>query len=182
MVLAVVMPLCALIVPMLGLSTTQSALLAGVLLAGGPEDALHPRGLVAGQGHVPLLRPPGHDRAAPRGDRPTRIEARYYTGLVVILLSWLGLYLRVLSDAHAGSDTRIYVLAAMDWRSSSASFSWAGFSEKVRRIFVYEGGFEVGAGSLPSRNTRASVPVPTFVSLCTRARTNIGTKATLATI
>ena len=37
MVLAVVMPLCALVVPMLGLSTTQSALLAGVLLAGGPE-------------------------------------------------------------------------------------------------------------------------------------------------
>src|SRR6478752_6187490 len=29
MVLAVVMPLCALVVPMLGLSTTQSALLAG---------------------------------------------------------------------------------------------------------------------------------------------------------
>ena len=37
MVLAVVMPLRALVVPMLGLSTTQSALLAGVLLAGGPE-------------------------------------------------------------------------------------------------------------------------------------------------
>jgi sterol desaturase/sphingolipid hydroxylase (fatty acid hydroxylase superfamily) len=37
MVLAVVMPLCVLAVPMLGLSTTQSALLAGVLLAGGPE-------------------------------------------------------------------------------------------------------------------------------------------------
>ena len=37
MALAVIMPLSALVVPVLGLSTTQSALLAGVLLAGGPE-------------------------------------------------------------------------------------------------------------------------------------------------
>ena len=37
MALAVIMPLSAVVVPVLGLSTTQSALLAGVLLAGGPE-------------------------------------------------------------------------------------------------------------------------------------------------
>ena len=37
LVLAVIMPLCAVLVPILGLATTHSAVLVGILVAGGPE-------------------------------------------------------------------------------------------------------------------------------------------------
>jgi hypothetical protein len=141
MVLAVVMPLCALVVPMLGLSTTQSALLAGVLLAGGPEVLC----ILA----VALL---GKDTfryfthrvmtALRRAviDQPAS-KARYYTGLVVILLSWLPAYIYAYSPTlMPGGDARIYVLAAMDLAFVVSVFLMGGeFWEKVRRIFVYEG-------------------------------------------
>jgi hypothetical protein len=141
MVLAVVMPLCALVVPMLGLSTTQSALLAGVLLAGGPEVLC----ILA----VALL---GKDTfryfthrvmtALRRAviDQPAS-KARYYTGLVVILLSWLPAYIYAYSPTlMPGGDERIYVLAAMDLAFVVSVFLMGGeFWEKVRRIFVYEG-------------------------------------------
>jgi hypothetical protein len=141
MVLAVVMPLCALVVPMLGLSTTQSALLAGVLLAGGPEVLC----ILA----VALL---GKDTfryfthrvmtALRRAviDQPAS-KARYYTGLVVILLSWLPAYIYAYAPTlMPGGDARIYVLAAMDLAFVVSVFLMGGeFWEKVRRIFVYEG-------------------------------------------
>ena len=141
MVLAVVMPLCALVVPMLGLSTTQSALLAGVLLAGGPEVLC----ILA----VALL---GKDTfryfthrimtALRRAviDQPAS-KARYYTGLVVIMLSWLPAYIYAYAPTlMPGGDARIYVLAAMDLAFVVSVFLMGGeFWEKVRRIFVYEG-------------------------------------------
>jgi hypothetical protein len=75
----------------------------GRVARGRPGSALHPRGRVAGQGHVPLFHPPGHDRAAPRRDRSTRIEGALLHGPrrhSAELAS--GLYLRLLPDAHAG--------------------------------------------------------------------------------
>ena len=44
----------------------RSRAAGGRVARGRPGSALHPCGRVAGQGHVPLFRPPGHDRAAPR--------------------------------------------------------------------------------------------------------------------
>ena len=47
-------------------------------------------------------------------DQPAS-KARYYTGLVVILLSWLPAYIYAYSPTlMPGGDARIYVLAAMD--------------------------------------------------------------------
>jgi hypothetical protein len=141
MALAVIMPLCALVVPVLGLSTAQSALLAGVLLAGGPEVLC----ILA----VALL---GKDTFRYFTHRVTTAlrrvvidqpasKARYYAGLVVILLSWLPAYIYAYSPAlMPGGDARIYLLAAMDLAFVLSVFLMGGeFWEKVRRIFVYEG-------------------------------------------
>jgi hypothetical protein len=141
MVLSVVMPLSALVVPVLGLSTAQSTLLAGVLLAGGPEVLC----ILA----VALL---GKDTfryfthrvmAALRRsviDQPAS-KARYYAGLVVVLVSWLPSYIYAYAPAvMPGGNLRIYVLAAMDLAFVVSVFLMGGeFWEKVRRIFIYEG-------------------------------------------
>ena len=183
MVLAVVMPLCALVVPMLGLSTTQSALLAGVLLAGGPEVLC----ILA----VALL---GKDTfryfthrvmtALRRAviDQPAS-KARYYTGLVVILLSWLPAYIYAYSPTlMPGGDARIYVLAAMDLAFVVSVFLMGGeFWEKVRRI--------LRRPDLKSAPDRFHREIRALVSRFRRsypfaacARTNVGTKETLAII
>jgi hypothetical protein len=108
MALAVVMPLSALVVPVLGLSTARSALLAGVLLAGGPEVLC----ILA----VALLGKDTFRYFAHRAkavlrraviDQPAS-KARYYAGLVVILVSWLPAYIYAYSPAlMPGGDARI---------------------------------------------------------------------------
>ena len=71
-------------------------------------------------------------------DQPAS-EARYYTGLVVILLSWLSAYIYAYSPTLMPGAMRASTFSPpWIWRSSSASFSWREFWEKVRRIFVYE--------------------------------------------
>jgi hypothetical protein len=141
MALAVIMPLTALVVPVLGLSTTQSALLAGVLLAGGPEVLCILA--VALLGKETFLYFAHRAKTALRRaviDQPAS-KARYYTGLVVILVSWLPAYIYAYSPAlMPQGDARIYLLAAMDLAFVVSVFLMGGeFWEKVRRIFVYEG-------------------------------------------
>ena len=115
MALAVIMPLCALVVPVLGLSTTRSALLAGVLLAGGPEVLCILA--VALLGKETFLYFAHRAKTALRRaviDQPAS-KARYYTGLIVILLSWLPAYIYAYAPALSPQgDARIYLLAAMD--------------------------------------------------------------------
>ena len=102
MALAVIMPLCALVVPVLGLSTTQSALLAGILLAGGPEVLCILA--VALLGKETFLYFAHRAKTALRRaviDQPAS-KARYYTGLVVILRELASsLYLRLCPRADA---------------------------------------------------------------------------------
>jgi len=141
MALAVIMPLSALVVPVLGLSTTQSALLAGVLLAGGPEVLCILA--VALLGKETFLYLAHRAKTALRRaviDQPAS-RARYYAGLVVILLSWLPAYIYAYSPALLPQgNARIYLLAAMDLAFVVSVFLMGGeFWEKVRRIFVYEG-------------------------------------------
>ena len=141
MALAVIMPLCALVVPVLGLSATQSALLAGVLLAGGPEVLCILA--VALLGKETFLYLAHRAKTALRRaviDQPAS-RARYYAGLVVILLSWLPAYIYAYSPALLPQgNARIYLLAAMDLAFVVSVFLMGGeFWEKVRRIFVYEG-------------------------------------------
>src|SRR5262249_6522917 len=139
--LAVIKPLRAPAVPMLGLSTAQSALLAGALVAGVPEvlgilaDALLGKSTFQYLTHrvSSALRRAVVERPASR--------ARYYAGLVIVLVSWLPAYLYAyVPGVMPYGPARIYILAAMDLAFVASVFLMGGeFWEKVRRIFVYEG-------------------------------------------
>jgi hypothetical protein len=139
--LAVVLPLGAAVVPLLGLSVASSALLVGVLVAGGPEVLC----IIA----IALLGKDTFQYLAQRAklalrravlDRPVS-KTRYYSGLAVIMLSWLPAYIYAYFPAALpGGNARIYILAAMDLAFVASVFVMGGeFWEKVRRIFVYEG-------------------------------------------
>jgi hypothetical protein len=143
MALAIVMPLAALFVPLLGLPTAQSAVLAGILLAGGPEVLCILAVALLGKDTFKYFTHRA-TQAFRRAvvDQPAS-KARYYTGLAIILLSWIPAYVYAyLPAALPGGNTRIYILAAMDLAFVASVFLMGGeFWEKVRRIFVYDGKF-----------------------------------------
>jgi hypothetical protein len=143
LVLAVILPLGSVAVPLLGLSMTQSALLVGVMVAGGPEVLC----ILA----IALLGKETFQYLAHRAklafrravvDKPAS-KARYYVGLAIILLSWLPAYIYAYAPAALpGGNARIYILAATDLAFVASVFLMGGeFWEKVRRIFIYEGKF-----------------------------------------
>ena len=143
LVLAVILPLGAFIVPMLGLPLAQSALLVGMLVAGGPEVLCIAAIALLGKETFQYLA--HHAKLAFRHtviDRPAS-KARYYIGLAIILLSWLPAYIYAYAPATMpGGNARIYILAAMDLAFVASVFIMGGeFWEKVRRIFIYEGKF-----------------------------------------
>jgi hypothetical protein len=143
LVLAALMPLVAIAVPLLGLPAAQSALLAGLLVAGGPEVlSIVAVGLLGKEtfhyfAHLAksTLRRAFIDRPASR--------TRYYIGLAIILLSWIPSYIYAyFPNAMPGGNARIYILAGMDLAFVASVILMGGeFWEKVRRIFVYEGKF-----------------------------------------
>jgi hypothetical protein len=139
--LSIILPLCALLVPMLGLPMTQSAVLAGALVAGAPEVlcilAVALLGKDTFQYFVHKIK--GVLRSA-IVDRPAS-KLRYYSGLAVILLNWIPAYVYAYAPTvMPGGDARITILAAMDLAFVASVFLMGGeFWEKVRRIFVYEG-------------------------------------------
>jgi hypothetical protein len=139
--LSCILPLGAVAVPWLGLPAAHSVVLAGALVAGGPEVLC----VIA----IALL---GKDtfqyftykaKAALRravGDRPVS-KTQYYIGLTIILLSWVPAYLfAYLPAAMPDESMRIYILAATDLAFVASAVLMGGeFWEKVRRIFIYEG-------------------------------------------
>jgi hypothetical protein len=139
--LAVIMPLGSFVVPVLGLPTAQSAVLVGVLVAGGPEVLCILAVALLGKEtfqyftHVAksALRRTVIDRPASKG--------RYYLGLAIMLVSWLPAYIYAYFPAvMPGGNARIYILAGMDLAFVASVFLMgAEFWEKVRRIFIYEG-------------------------------------------
>ena len=139
--LAVVLPLFALLVPLLGLPMTQSALIGGALVAGAPEVLM----LLA----VALLGRQNFDRIVGAAKRfffttffSTPVSrGRYYAGLAICLLSFIPLYVAgyVPSWMPAGHD-RIAILAAADIAFIFSFFVMGGeFWEKFRRLFVWKG-------------------------------------------
>jgi hypothetical protein len=141
LVLAVIMPLCAVFVPALGLTTAQSAVLVGILLAGGPEVLCILAVALLGKETFQYLTHKAKSafrRAVV--DRPAS-KARYYFGLTIMLVSWLPAYVYAYFPAvMPGGDARIYILAGMDLAFVASVFLMGGeFWEKVRRVFVYEG-------------------------------------------
>jgi hypothetical protein len=141
LILGMGMPLLALVVPFLGLSAATSTLIAGALVAGGPEVLCVLAVVLLGKenfhhfialgkkvlGDVVLRMP------APRG--------QYYAALAVNLLSWLPLYLYgYLPEYLPEGRTRIYILAGADLIFIASMFAMGGeFWGKLRRIFVWEG-------------------------------------------
>ena len=126
--LSVVMPLGALVVPLLGLSTGHAALLVGALVAGVPEVLCIVAVALLGKSTFQYLT--HRAKSALRRavvDQPAS-RGRYYAGLVIILLSWLPAYLYAYvarcpptRRASTSSPERISL-------SSRASLSWAGNS------------------------------------------------------
>jgi len=140
-VLSFVLPLGALLVPLLGLPTAHAAILIGLLIAGAPEVLCILAVVLLGKEtlrYVTYQAKSAFRRAVI--DRPAS-KGRYYVGLTVILVSWLPAYLYAYFPAvMPGGDARIYILAAMDLVFvASVLLMGAEFWEKVRRIFVYDG-------------------------------------------
>jgi hypothetical protein len=139
--LSIIMPVFALLVPFLGLSVAHSALVAGLLIGGGPEVLA----LIA----VALLGKATFHYFLHRVKKFFRRElleksaskGRYYAGLVINIASWLPLYLYgYLPAIMPGGSMRIYILASADLIFVASMFVMgAEFWEKVRKIFVWEG-------------------------------------------
>ena len=138
---AIILPLTAIFVPLLGLSTAHSAVLVGIMVAGGPEVLCILAVVLLGKdtfNYFAHLAKTAIRRAVI--DTPAS-KARYYVGLTIMLVSWLPSYLYAyLPGAFPGGDTRIYIPAATDLAFVLSVFLMGGeFWEKARRIFVYEG-------------------------------------------
>jgi hypothetical protein len=141
LVLSIILPVFAVVVPFLGLPVAWAAALAGALVLGGPEVLA----LVA----VALLGKPTFKyltyqfkKAFRRAvlERPVS-KTRYYTGLTISLLSFVPLYLYGYQPHWLpGGPARIWILAAADLIFIGSFFIMGGeFWEKLRRIFIWEG-------------------------------------------
>ena len=141
LVLSLVMPLFAFLVPLFGLSLAQSAAVVGLLIAGGPE--------VVGLIGIALLGRNAFQyftyqakRAFRSAVLPTRVsKKRYYIGLSINVTSWIPLYLYGYFPTWLPSgDARIYILASAGLSFILSMFIMGGeFWEKFRRIFIWEG-------------------------------------------
>jgi hypothetical protein len=141
LVLSCLLPLSAILVPMLGLPVAQSTVLAGVLVAGAPEVlCILAVALLGKETFQYFIHRAKSALRRALVDRPAS-KARYYLGLTIILVSWIPSYVYAyFPGVMPGGDTRIYILAGMDLAFIAAVFLMGGeFWEKVRRIFIYEG-------------------------------------------
>jgi hypothetical protein len=140
-VLAWLMPLSAALVPALGLPLGQPAILAGVLVAGGPEVLCVLAVVLLGKDTVRYF---GHTikRVLLRvlGDKPVS-KGRYYIGLTVLLVSMLPAYVfAYFPELMPPGNGSTYVLVTMDLAFvASVCAMGPEFWEKMRRVFVYDG-------------------------------------------
>jgi hypothetical protein len=142
-----ILPLGAVAVPWLGLPAAHSVVLAGALVAGGPEVLCVLAIALLGKETFQYLTYKAKSvLRRVLGDKPVS-KTRYYVGLATILLSLLPSYLYAyLSDVPPVS-MRTYILAAADLAFVASVFLMGGeFWEKVRRIFIYEGTPRIATG------------------------------------
>jgi len=141
LVLGMGMPLLALVVPFLGLSAATATMVAGALVAGGPEILCVLAVALLGKENFQYFIALGKKVA---GDVILRLPAskgRYYAALTVNLLSWAPLYLYGYAPGWMPEGwTRIYILAGADLVFIASMFAMGGeFWGKLRRIFVWDG-------------------------------------------
>jgi hypothetical protein len=135
------MPVLALVVPFLGLSAATATMVAGALVAGGPEVLLVLAVALLGKENFQHFIALGKKVAGDVILRMPASQGRYYGALAVNLLSCLPLYLYGYApDWLPGGWTRIYILAGADLVFIASLFVMGGeFWGKLRRIFVWEG-------------------------------------------
>lgn len=134
---AVVLPVAALLFPLVGLPAASSHLGVSLLVAGAPEVLC----LVA----IALLGRAGFDalggRAVPRSAASVRVaKARYYGAIVYCGLNTLPIALYAYAPAvMPGGTTKLVILAATDLGFVlSVLLAGGQFWEKFRRLFVFE--------------------------------------------
>jgi hypothetical protein len=131
LVLAVFLPIAALLFPVLGLPSASSSLLVGLLIAGVPEMLC-----LAG---VALL---GRGGLSKREAIPTPASRlRYYGGRAYCLLNGLPLGLYAYApEWMPGGATKYIILAVADIGFVLSVLLKGGeFWEKFRRLFIWEG-------------------------------------------
>ncbi|CAN5315537.1 transporter suffix domain-containing protein [soil metagenome] len=141
LVLSVVFPLSAFLVPLLRLSSGAAALTSGFLLAGAPEILI----LLA----VALLGKENFDLIISRAkgfffvtffQRPTS-KFRYSIGLTIFILSILPLYLMGYASSWMPTgNAKLFLLGGADLACIASVFVMGGeFWGKFRSLFVWEG-------------------------------------------
>lgn len=141
LIMSVILPLFAFLVPLLALPLATSAVIAGLLIAGGPEIL----GLIG----IALLGRNAFQYFAYKIKHALRqvvlakrvSRTRYYVGLAINLASLLPLYIYGYFPSWLPSgDTQIRILAAADVSFILSMFIMGGeFWEKFRRLFIWEG-------------------------------------------
>jgi hypothetical protein len=137
LVLALILPFGAFVLPMLGLSAATTTVLAGVMVAGGSEVLCIMSAALMGKKTFQYI---SHRVKVAFLEQPAS-KARYYICLVVVTLSWIPLYIYAyFPSALPARPVRIYFLISMDLAFVFGVFLMGPeFWEKVRRIFIYEG-------------------------------------------
>jgi hypothetical protein len=141
LVLALVLPLLALAVPLLGLSTAASAALVGALVAGGPEVLILLAAALLGKNVLHYFTARIKRRLWEAAMVRPVSKLRYYIGLAIALVSLVPFYLYgYFPHLMPPDDARIWILAGSDLSFIASVFLMGGeFWEKVRRLFVWEG-------------------------------------------
>jgi len=150
LILSVLFPLSALFVPLMGLTSGETTLLSGFLLAGAPEILI----LLA----VALLGKENFDRIvngakgfffATFFQKPAS-KLRYSIGLTIFILSMLPLYLVGYASAWMpAGDAKIFLLAGADLACIASVFVMGGeFWMKFQSLFVWEGSITRTGGDI----------------------------------
>lgn len=141
LVLAMVLPLAALFIPLLGLPATQSALIGGALVAGAPEVLILLAVALLGRQNFDLIVGAAKKYFFTTFFSTPVSRERYYVGLAICLLSIVPLYVAGYMPSWMPADSgRIALLAMADLAFILSFFIMGGeFWEKVRHLFVWEG-------------------------------------------
>jgi hypothetical protein len=141
LLLSIIMPFLAILVPYLPLPLTWKALIAGAMVLGGPE--VFTIVAVALLGKETLHYFTYRAKKALLGVATLRpvSRVRYYAGMVLCILSILPLYAYgYLPGVLPAGNARLLTLSAGDFAFIASIFIMGSeFWEKLRRLFVWEG-------------------------------------------
>jgi hypothetical protein len=141
LVLAGVLPLGALLVPLLGLSTSQTTLVVGLMVGGAPEVLCLVAVALMGKENVSQIVGSVKQFLYRIIFATPASKHRYYAGLTVSIITLLPIYLYGYAPSLLPGDPfKVYILAGSDILFIlSILFMGGEFWRKFSRIFVWEG-------------------------------------------